>query len=137
MALFELTQSYENAEDEARRLTFKDAVAKDIDDTFFNADEHAELHTVDGKEALVVLEEDDIRHFNSHWEWGKKGRMDDGLYLAHSILYIRVEDYGPKPKAGKELVLDRETSMKRTFRILQCQEEQGVYRITMERARQG
>lgn len=136
MALFELTQSYENAEDEARRLTFKDAVTKDIDDTFFNADEHAELHTVDGKEALVILEEDLLKRHASHWEAGAKQNFDTGLYTAHTILYIRVADYGRKPKIGKELVLDRGTETQRTFVIRLCEEESGVYRMTMERTRQ-
>ena len=137
MALFEPIQSLENVEDEDHKRTFKDFVKKDIDFTFFNEDEHAEEHTVDGKKALIVLEEDDLRHYNSHWEWGKKGSMDDGLYLTHTILQIRVEEYGPRPKIGKELVLDKNTNKQRTFRILQCREEEGVYRMTMERVRQG
>lgn len=116
--------------------TFKDCVERDIDLAFFNLSEHAETHHVDGKLIPVVLEEDDVRHYNAHWEWGKKGSMDDGLYLAHYIMHVRVEDYGPKPKAGKTLVMDAGTKQQRTFRILQCREEQGVYRITMERARQ-
>ena len=137
MALFELNQSYENAPVEWQRPTFKDCVARDIDLAFFNGDEHAEKHHVDDKkDVLVVLQEDDARGYNSHWEWGKKGRMDDGLYLLHAILHIRVKDYGPKPKTGKELVLDAGTDHKRTYRILHCQEENGVYRMTLERARQ-
>ena len=130
MALFDLTAA------ESSPPTFKDCAAADITQTFFDGDEHAEWHTVDGKNALVILEEDDIRRYNAHWEWGKKGSMDDGLYLAHSILYISVEDYGPKPKTGKQLILDSGTQKQRTFRILQCREEQGVYRMTMERVRQ-
>ena len=137
MALFELTQSYESERpEEWQRPTFKDYAAADISLAFFNGDEHAEWHTVDGKRALVILEEDDMRRFNAHWEWGSKGKMDDGLYLAHAQLYIKVEDYGPKPKTGKNLVLDGGEKTQRTFRILQCREEQGVYRMTLERVRQ-
>lgn len=118
------------------RPTFKDCVKADIDLAFFNMDEHAEMHIVDGKEMLVVLEEDDMLEHKTHWEWGRKGSMDDGLYRATMTIYLRIEDYGPKPKTGKELVLDAGTDHKRTFRILQCQEESGVYRMTVERARQ-
>lgn len=62
--------------------------------------------------------------------------IDTGLYTAHTILYIRVEDYGPKPKIGKQLVLDKGTKSQRTYTINLCQEESGVYRMTMERTRQ-
>ena len=137
MALFELTQSYESEQpEEWQRPTFKDCAAADISLAFFNNDEHAEQHTVDGKLALVILEEDDMRRFNAHWEWGSKNKLDDGLYLAHTMLYIKVEDYGPKPKTGKSLVLDAGEKTQRSFRILQCREEQGVYRMTLERVRQ-
>ena len=137
MALFELTQSIESSSpDEWQRPTFKDCAAVEISAAFFNQDEHAEWHKVDGKNALIIIEEDDMRRYNAHWEWGSKGKMDDGLYLAHYMLYIKVEDYGPKPKTGKTLVLDGGEKTQRTFRILQCREEQGVYRMTLERVRQ-
>lgn len=67
---------------------------------------------------------------------GGKVNFDTGLYTAHTILYIRVEDYGPKPKIGKQLVLDKGTKSQRTYTINLCQEESGVYRMTMERTRQ-
>ena len=44
--------------------------------------------------------------------------------------------YGPKPKIGKHLVMDKGTSQQRTYSILNCEEEAGIYRITMERTRQ-
>lgn len=58
--------------------------------------------------------------------------------LLHDICKadIRVEDYGPKPKIGKQLVLDKGTKSQRTYTINLCQEESGVYRMTMERTRQ-
>lgn len=136
MALFELTQSIAGGGNEASRQTFKNFVASDIDATFFNADEHAELHTVDGKEALVILEEDELKRHASHWEAGAKQNFDTGLYTAHTILYIRANDYGRKPKVGKELILDQGTSVQRSFVIRQCEEESGVFRMTMERTRQ-
>lgn len=129
MALFEMGSVW-------KRPTFKDCVAADIDLAFFNGDEHAEWHKVDGKDALVVLEENTVKTKRSHWEGGAKQNLDTGLYTAHTILYIRAEDYGPKPKVGKELVLDTGTDHKRTFTIRSCEEESGVYRMTMERVRQ-
>ena len=129
MALFELTRDHAPP-------TFRDCVASDIDSTFFNQLEHAQWRTVDGKEALVVLEDASLTERKAHWEAGVKQNFDTGLYMAGTILYIRSADYGPKPKVGKQLVMDRGTERQRTYSILSCEEEAGVYRITMERTRQ-
>ena len=63
----------------------------------------------------------------------KTGRQ---IRTAYTVLYIRVSDYGPKPKVGKHLVLDKGTNRQRSYTILNCEEEAGVYRISMERTRQ-
>lgn len=138
MALFDIRQSYELEKEEgaAPPPTFKDCVAQDVDDVFFNGDEHADLRTIDGKQALVILEEGALREHDSHWEAGAKQSLDTGLYKAKTILYIRKEDYGPKPKVGKLLVMDAGTNRKRTYSIARCEEECGVYRMTLERTRQ-
>ena len=119
MALFELKQDTgSGAAAPWAPPTFKDCVAADIDAAFFEENEH------------------DLREHSAHWEAGAKQNFDTGLYTAHTILYIRVEDYGPKPKIGKQLVLDKGTKSQRTYTINLCQEESGVYRMTMERTRQ-
>lgn len=137
MALFELNQEYGTVPDkEWKAPTFKECAAADIDLTFFEQDEHAEWHTVDGKKALVILEDQGLKERAAHWEAGAKQNFDTGLYTAYTVLYIRVPDYGPKPKIGKHLVLDKGEKMQRTYSILSCEEETGVYRISMERTRQ-
>ena len=120
---------------EAGHKTFKDHASEDIDLAFFNESEHADRHTIDGKECLVVLEDDDLREHGAHWEAGAKQNFDTGLYTAHAILYIKVKDYGAKPKQGKLLVVDKGERMQRTFTIIKCEEDAGVYRMTMERTR--
>ena len=135
MALFELKQDYET-EGLPPPPTFKDCAAADIDTVFFNGNEHADRHIIDGKDVLVVIVEGGTREHNSHWEAGAKQNFDTGLYTAYTVLYIRVSDYGPKPKVGKHLVLDKGTNRQRSYTILNCEEEAGVYRISMERTRQ-
>lgn len=136
MALFELDQKYEDEEPEWKAPTFKECVESDVDEVFFNEDEHADIHTVDGKKVLVVLETSRLQEHSAHWEAGAKQNFDTGLYTAHTILYIKVSDYGPRPKVGKQLVMDQGTKEQRTFTILKCEDEAGVYRMTMERTRQ-
>lgn len=130
--LFDVIMDYGNAPNRTQPLTFKDCAAADLGDVFFREDEHADWHLVDGKRALVILEESDIRDHSAHWEAGAKQNFDTGLYTARAVLLIRVEDYGPKPKQDKVLVLDN----KRTYLIKKCGEESGVYRMTLERTRQ-
>ena len=135
MALFVETEFAPPGEEEWKAPTFKDCVAKDIDLAFFNNGEHAEMHNVDGKDCLVIIDESSARTHAAHWEAGGKQNFDTGLYDAHTILYIKCEDYGPKPKIGKLLVLDAKT-LKRTYTINHCKEEDGVFRMTLERIRQ-
>lgn len=135
VALFEWDQTNSGEEDWIAP-TFKECAAKDIDLAFFNGDEHADMHNVDGTDCLVIIEEEDLRERSARWEAGAKQNFDTGLYTAHTILYIRVDDYGLKPKIGKLMVLDAGTDHKRTYTILLCEEEAGVYRMTLERIRQ-
>lgn len=136
MALFELKQDYGEPASPWERPTFKDCAQADIELAFFNGSEHADWHNVDGKDALVIFEDSKLKERSAHWEGGAKQNFDTGLYEASSILYIRVEDYGKKPKIGKHLVMDAGTDHKRTYTIKTCEDEAGVYRITMERVRQ-
>ena len=136
MALFELKQDYGPEVKPFAPPTFKDCVAADIDLPFFEQDEHAELRTVDGKKALVILEDVALKERQAHWEAGAKQNFDTGLYTARSTLFIRVADYGHKPKVGKPLVMDKGTNIQRSYSIINCEEEAGIYRITMERTRQ-
>ena len=136
MALFELKQDFGPEAKPFTPPTFKDCVAADIDLTFFEQDEHAQWRTVDGKKVLVILEDVALKERQAHWKAGAKQNFDTGLYTSISTLFIRVADYGPKPKIGKPLVMDKGTDVQRTYSIINCEEEAGIYRITMERTRQ-
>lgn len=133
MVLFELD---EDRLEDWKPPTFKDCAAADIVQVFFNENEHADTHLIDGRECLAVIEEGDLREHSAHWEAGAKQNFDTGLYTAHTILYIQAADYGPKPKVGKLLVMDAGTDRKRTYSIVKCADEGGVYRMTLERTRQ-
>ena len=135
-ALFDLVQDYENADQEKRR-TFKDFAFSDISAVFFNADEHAEEHNVDGKDVLVILEKDDVRDHSAHWEAGAKQNFDTGLYDSYRILYISVEDYGEMPQSGDLVTIDEGTKDQQLFTLKSCEDENGIYRMILERVRQG
>ena len=57
----DLEQDYgPGTEPEEKMLTFKDCAAADIDDVFFNTDEFANEHTINGKKLLAVLDENTL-----------------------------------------------------------------------------
>ena len=101
MALFEITQDYENEEEEWKRPTFKDCAKADISLAFFNLDEHAETHTIDGKEAPVIIEESTLREHSAHWEAGAKQNFDTGLYTSHRFFTLRQRTTARVQRSGK------------------------------------
>lgn len=137
-ALFDLEQHFgEKPPEEWKRPTFKDCAAEEINSTFFNETEFAEMHNVDGVDALIVLEDVDVREHAAHWEAGAKQNFDTGLYDSYRILYIKVKDYGEMPQSGNLVVIDEGTKDEQMFTLVSCEEESGVYRMIMERTRQG
>lgn len=117
--------------EEEKRLTFKDAVKADIDDVFFNTDEFADEHTVNGKKLLVVLDENTLLDRSAHWEGGAKQSFDQGLYKADARLYVKIAEFGGRPKVSSPLLLDG-----KKYLVSDVDEESGVYAIELVRVRQ-
>lgn len=133
-----LFQHYENPDPQWKLPTFKECAEEDIDLVFFQENEHASMHKIDGKEALlVVFEDSSLKVQSNHWEAGAKQNFDKGLYLSMATLYIKASDYGPKPQIGKRLVMDEGTDHQRTYIIKKCEDENGIYRMNLERVQQG
>ncbi len=127
MALLELDQSFEPPSEEWTPPTFKDCLKADLELTFFNANEFAESHNVDGKNVLVVIQEDGTRERDPREDQS----YDNRLYKGWMVLHIRREDYGPLPPVDKKIRIDN-----RRFQIKQCKEEGGVYRMELVEVRQ-
>ena len=100
-----------------------------IDDVFFQ--EFVEQHTIDGETFDVVPYETGLKERKSHWEAGAKQNFDQGLYISQKQFFIRAADYGPAPKVGKPMEYDRIS-----YTIKSCQNEHGLYLVTLERVRQ-
>lgn len=136
-ALFDVVQDFEGPPKEWKPRTFKECAAADIKLTFFNESEFAERHNVDGVDALIVLEDVDVREHAAHWEAGAKQNFDTGLYDAYRILYIQVADYGEMPQSGDLVTIDEGTENEQLFTLVSCEDENGIYRMILERTRQG
>lgn len=103
-------------------MTFKEAVASDIGSVFFNLEEFADPHTIDGVEMPVLI--DDIEHVNR--EKRMKSNMD-GIYANQTLIFVPADRFGPLPARGRLLKLDT-----RRYTVIDATEEGGVYSITLE-----
>jgi Mg2+/Co2+ transporter CorC len=102
--------------------TFKEIIASDVHDIFLNTDEFSDLHTVNGVKMSVQIDD------NEQIEREKRFNQNmDGIYTNQRMIYVAASDFGPLPKQGSVLTLD-----KRTFRVVDAIHEDGVYSITIE-----
>lgn len=108
--------------------TFKDIIRDDISKTFINLNEFAEEKLIDGVPMRVII---DTNELEERQKSTVADRSTDGIYKAAILIYIPVEDYGPKPKPGKLLNIDN----RKTYIIKSCINEDGIYSMVLEAAR--
>lgn len=102
--------------------TFKDIMRRDVKNVFFNKDEFADEHIVDGIPMVAMI--DDMEHIER--EKKMKSNMD-GIYARQILLYVQSSDFGPLPAFGRLLTLDS-----RKYTVVDATDECGVYTITLE-----
>lgn len=79
-------------------MSFKEQLQKDLDSVFFNLDEFAELHRVEGKKILVVVDNDQLNKL-------KKGQIL-GLIEADMLLMGKESDFPANLESGRLLNVD-------------------------------
>ena len=103
-------------------MSFKDIIGDGVHGVFMNPQEFSEMHTVNGVEMAVQIDSNEQiereKRFNQHM---------DGIYPNQKLIYVAASDFGPLPKQGSILTLD-----KRTYRVADAVSEDGVYSITIE-----
>lgn len=103
-------------------MGFKDIVKADIKNTFLNTEEFSDIHTVNGKEMAVQIDS------NEQIEREKRFNQNmDGIFTNQKLIYVSAFDFGPLPKQGSLLTMD-----KRTYKVADAIDEDGIYSITLE-----
>lgn len=102
-------------------MNFKEILENDIDTVFFNQEEFSEIHTINGRDIPVIIDELELN------EREKKLMVRDGTYKKQKLLYVSVRNYGNPPKVNRPFELDG-----RTYLVKEVIEEGGVYSITLE-----
>ena len=83
------------------------------------------------EQMLCITQHPGVNERAAHWEGGAKQSFDQGMYKADLLLFVKQKDYGPMPKNGKQITLDK----KRDYKIKSCSLKAGVYRMELERVR--
>ncbi len=81
--------------------SFKEQLEKDFDDTFFNLDEFAELHTIDGKEIPVVVDNEILIELNMG-----KTVNSDGIFTDSIIIFVQRKYLDYEPVIGQVIDYD-------------------------------
>jgi len=97
-------------------MGFKDQVNADLD-VFLNLDEFGELHTVDGMQLSVVVDNDKLKERQAKAQYGYEGDL---------LFYVAKAFYGDLPAVGQIVRFDGEI-----YRVSDAQEDMGMYFITL------
>ena len=129
--MLDVDQNYGTPETPKPFPTFKECVAQDVQNVIFNSNEFAEVRYIDDKLMLCITQHPGVLERPAHWEGGAKQSFDQGMYKADLLLFVKQKDYGPMPKSGKQITLDK----KRIYNIKSCSLKAGMYRMELERVR--
>lgn len=103
-------------------ISFREQVANDIENVFFNMEEFADIHDVEGEEIPVVLYEDDNKIHD-----GGSARNYDGLSSDNVSLAVKRENMKEKlPANGQNFHLDG-----KLYKVKTVKEQMGVVFIQL------
>ena len=104
-------------------MTFKQVMDRDVDETFLNVAEFADLHNIDGNNVPALI--DDME--NIEREKRMKSNMD-GIHARQVLLYVKASVFPSGLPAQKRLIkLDG-----KMYSVVDATDEGGVYTITLE-----
>ena len=107
-------------------MSFKELVEQDNRTVFMNLDEFADIHVINGKEMLCIIDNNEMIDREKRYQY-KRSLYADGVYLKEVLLYVKAEDFGPLPAVGRSLTLD-----KKSYIISDAIDEGGIYSISLE-----
>lgn len=84
--------------------TFKEQLEKDFHDAFFNLNEFAELHDIDGEKIPVVVDNDTLLALNLG-----KNADSDGIFEDAKLFFVMKEYLNCEPVIGQIMEFDGES----------------------------
>ena len=101
---------------------FKEMLQNDLT-VFFNQDEFAETRLIDGKEMVIVIDDEELAKRKS-----SASNPTDGIYNAALLFYVRKSDFDEKPEPGQHIEVEHEI-----YRVATIEEDAVMYTIALER----
>lgn len=102
--------------------TFKDFANEDISEVFFNFDEFAETHNIDGVDMVAIIDSDVLKIRSNY-----KQDQYDGVYKGELAVFVRETDINERPVFGQRLRLNG-----KLYLVVECTEDMGVLEIVLE-----
>lgn len=91
-------------------MNLKDIMNADIDDVFLDPDEFAELHNINGKQILCIVDEDISKQRSN-----RQSTSYDGVYLIQVTLFVRESALGYRPERDRKITVDG-----KWYEVLEC-----------------
>ena len=110
-------------------LTLKEQIERDNRSVFMNFDEFGEIHKLNGKKKLVIVDENELTEREKRIR-NRDGIKGEGLHKKQLLFYIEAEKFGPLPSPGNLLNFDG-----KDYNITDANDEDGIYSISLEAKR--
>lgn len=101
-------------------MTFKEVAEEDMS-VFFNLDEFAVTHNIDGSDVPIVIDEDRLEELKAN-----KDTHIEGIYKAKLLFYVKKSDFGGKPAINAIIEIDE-----KSYRVINSSETDNVITIIL------
>lgn len=112
-------------------MTFKEQIAYDNHKVFMNLGEFSDIHTVNGREMAVQIDNNEMIDREKRSQH-KRGLYGDGVYLKELLIYVKADDFGKLPAVGRILTFDG-----KLYTISDAINEDGIYSLCLEANKSG
>lgn len=100
-------------------MNFKDCINSDINSVFFNLNEFANVHTLDGAEIRCIVDDDRLNE--------QTLKSAQGTYMGVKLIHVPKTELKGRPKQGARLEFDG-----KIYTVESCIEDDGVFSITLD-----
>ena len=107
-------------------MTFKELTAMDNQNIFLNVNEFGELHIVNGKRMLVVIDCNELLEREKRYR-ARDARYAEGMFLKEILIYVREDEFGSLPKVGSMVKFDG-----KSYEVKDAINEDGIFSLTLE-----
>lgn len=104
-------------------MSFKDQIESDLV-VFFNTEEFATPHVIDGRTLNVIVDNDRLKE--------RSKKEYDGITVGEILYLVKISDYGECPERGAPQTFDG-----RQMWVFDYQKDDGIYEIILNQNRGG